>query len=39
MKKKKCPTCNSTRTSENKDYFVCHRCGFNHKKTEKEKDA
>jgi len=36
-KKKKCPKCNSTRTHENQDYFTCDKCGFLHKKTEREK--
>ncbi len=36
MKKRKCPTCGSQKTSENSKYFVCSNCGFLNKK-EKEK--
>ena len=35
--KRKCPKCNSIKISENRDYFSCNKCGFLHKKTEKEK--
>lgn len=38
MPKKKCPKCNSRRTSENKDYFACNKCGFIHYKTEREEE-
>jgi len=35
--KKKCPVCNSTKLSENKDYISCNKCPWVHKKTEREK--
>lgn len=35
--KKHCPSCNSTRISDSKDYLVCERCGFIHQKTDREK--
>jgi len=30
--KKKCPTCQSTKTHENRKYFTCDNCGFVNKK-------
>ena len=36
--KKKCPSCDSRKTVESRDYFSCQKCGYVHKKTDKEKD-
>jgi len=38
MKKRKCPSCQSSKTAESKDYFSCLKCGWVHKKTEREKE-
>ena len=38
MPKKKCAKCNSQRIAENKNYVSCKKCGFLHKKTEREKE-
>ena len=35
--KKKCPICKSQRTSENKNYFVCNKCGYINKKDGRNK--
>jgi len=37
MKKRKCPVCNSRRTSENSRYFTCNKCGYVLDKLKKKK--
>lgn len=32
----KCPTCNSSKTAQNKDYFTCLKCGYINKKVNKK---
>ena len=38
MKKRKCPICDFHKINESKDYLSCPKCGWIHKKTQREKN-